>query len=160
VSEVVGLHSIIRFQGAKTDNTEEMMQQIMEMLVEMKEKMADRIADREERREAHKSLMAGLGLIKANTEKINSGVMQSIEEHHDVPSEDVAVMPVKGLKKRRRGRKSTAGRRGEPKKLNRGSCGSRKKLAAACREVSRRATVAWRKRNLIRQIRTEVNWGT
>jgi hypothetical protein len=45
----------------------------------------------------------------------NPGMMQSVEEHQDVPNEDVAVMPVKGLKKWRRGRKSTAGRRGEPK---------------------------------------------
>jgi hypothetical protein len=90
------------------------------------------------------------------TEKIEQdpGMMQSVEEHHDVPIEEVAVMPVKGLKKRRRGRKSTAGRRGEPKTLNRGNCGSRKKLAAACRKVSRHATVAWRKRNLIRRSET------
>jgi hypothetical protein len=86
------------------------------------------------------------------TEKIekNPGMMQSVGEHQDVPSDDVVVKPVKGLKKRRRGRKSTAGRRGEPKKLNRENCGSRKKLAAACRKVSRHATVAWRKRNIRR----------
>jgi hypothetical protein len=73
----------------------------------------------------------------------NPETMQSIEEHQDVPSEDIGVMPVKELKKQRRGRKSNAGRCREPKELNRGNCGSRKKLAAACREVSRRATVAW-----------------
>jgi hypothetical protein len=76
------------------------------------------------------------------TEKIHPGMMQSAEEHQDVPSEDVVMKPVKGLKKRRRGRKCTAGRRGEPKELNRGNCGSLKKLAAACRKVSRHATVA------------------
>jgi hypothetical protein len=91
--------------------------------------------------------------------ELDTGMMQSMEEHQDVPSEDVAVMSVKGLKKRRRERKSTAGRRGEPKKLNRGNCGSRKQLAAACRKVSRHAAVVWRKRNLIRQIWTEVNCG-
>jgi hypothetical protein len=39
------------------------------------------------------------------TEKIetDSGMMQSAEEHQDILSEDVAVMPVKGLKQRRRG---------------------------------------------------------
>jgi hypothetical protein len=75
--------------------------------------------------------------MEANPEKIEQdpGMMQSVEEHQDVPNEDVAVMPVKGLKKRRREQKSTAGRRGEPKKLNRGNFGSRKKLAAACRKV-------------------------
>jgi hypothetical protein len=84
------------------------------------------------------------------TEKIETdpGMMQSAEEHQDILSEDVAVMPVKGLNKRRRGRQSTAGRRGEPKELIRGSGGSRTKLAAACRKVSRHATVAWRKREL------------
>jgi hypothetical protein len=87
------------------------------------------------------------------TEKIekNRGMMQSIEEHQDVPNEDVAVVPVNGLRKRRRGRKSTAGRRGEPKELTRGNCGSRKKLAGACRKVSRHARVAWCKRNLMRR---------
>jgi hypothetical protein len=84
------------------------------------------------------------------TEKIETdpGMLLSIEEHQDVPIEDFAVMPVKGLRKRRRGRKSTAGRRGEPKELIQGNCGCRRKLAAACRKVSRHATVAWRKRNL------------
>jgi hypothetical protein len=83
--------------------------------------------------------------------EIDSGMMQSMEEHQDVSSEDVAVMPVKGLKKQSRGRKSTAGRRGEPKKLNRGNCGSRKKLAAARRKVSRHATVAWRKKETLQK---------
>jgi hypothetical protein len=77
-----------------------------------------------------------------------------VEEHQDVPSEYVVVMPVKGLRKRRRGRKSTAGRRGEPKELNQGNHGFRKKLAAACRKVSRYATVAWRKRNFTRRSET------
>jgi hypothetical protein len=69
--------------------------------------------------------------------ELDTGMMQSMEKHQDVPSVDVAVMPVKGLEKRRRELKSTAGRRGEPKKLNRGNCGSRKKFAVACRKVSR-----------------------
>jgi hypothetical protein len=90
---------------------------------------------------------------RVNPEKMEPNIEENeaTVEREDVPSEDVAVMPVKGLKKRRRGRKSTAGRRGEPKKLNRGNCGSRKKLAAACRKVSRHATVAWLKRNLFRR---------
>jgi hypothetical protein len=60
------------------------------------------------------------------------------------------VKPVEGLRKRHRGRKLAAGRRGEPKELTRRDCGSRRKLAAACRKVSRRARVAWRKRNIVR----------
>jgi hypothetical protein len=78
------------------------------------------------------------------TEKIeeNPEMMQSAEEHQDMPNEDVAVMPVGEPRKRRRGRKSNAGRRGEPKEQIRGKCGSRKKLAATCTKVSRHATVA------------------
>jgi hypothetical protein len=53
--------------------------------------------------DAHqKRMTACLGETDANTEKINPGMMQSVEKHQDVPSEDVAVMPVKGLKKRHR----------------------------------------------------------
>jgi hypothetical protein len=74
--------------------------------------------------------------------------------HEEVPREDTAVMPVRGLRKQRRGRKQAAGRREEPKKLNRGICKSQEKLAAACRKVSRRATVAWRRRNILRKILT------
>jgi hypothetical protein len=81
-------------------------------------------------------------------------MMQSVVEHQDVPNKDVTVMPVGEPRKRRRGRKSNAGRRGESKKLNRGNCGSRKKLAAAWRKVSCHATVAWRKRNLTRRSET------
>jgi hypothetical protein len=49
--------------------------------------------------DAHqKRMIACLGQTDANTEKTDPGMMQSAEEHQDVPSEDVAVMPVKGLK--------------------------------------------------------------
>jgi hypothetical protein len=88
-----------------------------------------------------------------------SGMMQSVTEHQEVPKEDAAVMPVKGLRKQRRGRKQAAGRREEPKELNRGICGSREKLAAACRKVSRHATVAWRKRNILRKSWTQRSCG-
>jgi hypothetical protein len=64
------------------------------------------------------------------------------------------VMPVRGLRKQHRGRKQAAGRREEPKKLNRGICGSQEKLAAACRKVSRSAAVAWREINVFRKILT------
>jgi hypothetical protein len=40
-------------------------------------------------------------------------MMQSAEEHQDIPTENVAVMPVAKTRKRRRVRKSNAGRRGE-----------------------------------------------
>jgi hypothetical protein len=86
-------------------------------------------------------------------------MMQSAEEHQMVPREDAVMIPVRGRKRRNRGRKEAAGRRGEPKELNRGDRGSRKKLAAACRKASRRATVAWRKRNVFRKSWTHGNCG-
>jgi hypothetical protein len=56
----------------------------------------------------------------ANTEKIEQepGMMQSMEEHQDIPTEDAtAAKPLNERRKRNRGWKSTAGRRGEPKEL-------------------------------------------
>jgi hypothetical protein len=86
-------------------------------------------------------------------------MMQPVGEHQEVPREDAVVKPVRRRKKRHRGRKQAAGRRVEPKELTRGNCGSRKKLAAVCRKASRRATVAWRKRNVFRKSWTHENCG-
>jgi hypothetical protein len=44
-----------------------------------------------------------------------------------VPVEVAVLKPVKGRKKRQRGKKQAAGRHEEPKKLSRGDCGSRRK---------------------------------
>jgi hypothetical protein len=71
----------------------------------------------------------------------DSGMMQSVGEHREVSKEDAIVKPVKGRKKRHRGRKLVAGKHGDPKELTREICGSRRKLAAACRNVSRRPGV-------------------
>jgi hypothetical protein len=65
----------------------------------------------------------------------------------EVPKEDAVVKPVNGRKRRHRGKKQAAGRHEEPKKLTRGDCGSRMKLAAACRKASRHATVARRRKD-------------
>jgi hypothetical protein len=64
-----------------------------EMLARIKE---DRKADQEMAmlEAQQKRMMACLGQTEANTEKIDPGMMQSIEEHQDVPNEDVAMMPV------------------------------------------------------------------
>jgi hypothetical protein len=48
------------------------------------------------------------------------------------------MRPLKGQKNRHRNQHLAAGRRGEPEELTRGDCESRRKLAAACRKVSRR----------------------
>jgi hypothetical protein len=96
---------------------------------------------------------------EANTEKTepDRGMMQSIAEHQVVPKEEAIVKPVKGWKKRRRGRKPAVGRRGEPKELTQSDCGSRKKLATTCRKVFSSATVAWHKKNLFKKIGTQGN---
>jgi hypothetical protein len=110
--------------------------------------------------DAHqKRMIACLGEMDANTEKIDPKMMQSAEEHQDVPNDDVTVMLVGEPRKRRRVRKSTAGRRREPTKLNRGNCGSWKKLAAACRKVSRHAAVVWGKRKPFRRTVTQEIYG-
>jgi hypothetical protein len=97
---------------------------------------------------------------EANTEKIHQGMMQSAEEHQDAVSEYVAVPPVQGLKKRHRGRKSTAEGRGEQKKGPRGYYESRGKVTVAGKRTSRHATVAWRKRNLFRRNGTKEYCGS
>jgi hypothetical protein len=78
-------------------------------------------------------------------------MMQSAVEHREAPEEDAIAKPVEGWKKRHKGRNQAAERRGEPKELTRGNCGSRRKLVAACRQVSRHATVAWLKKNVFRK---------
>jgi hypothetical protein len=91
--------------------------------------------------------------------KPDPGMMQPVWENQVFRKEDAVVKLVKGRKKRHRGRKPTAGRRGEPKELTRSDCETGKKLAAACRNVSSCATVAWRKRNHLGKIGTQENCG-
>jgi hypothetical protein len=71
----------------------------------------------------------------------------------EVPKEGAVVEPVKGRKKRHRGRK----RREEPKELTREICGSRKELADASRKMTRRAGVARREGNFVREYSTREN---
>jgi hypothetical protein len=77
--------------------------------------------------------------------------MQSMEEHLEIPQEEAVVAPVGEPRKRRRVRKRKEGIRG--------TCESRRKLTVAGRKVSRRATLAWRKRNLVRKIEIQHNCG-
>jgi hypothetical protein len=92
--------------------------------------------------------------LEANPEE-----MESEWEHREVPKEDAVVKTVEGRKKGHRIRKQAAGRCGEPKEPTRVDCGSRRKLAAACRKMSRRVEVARRKKNIFRKIRTQGNCG-
>jgi hypothetical protein len=89
--------------------------------------------------------------MEATKTEPDPGMMQSTEEHQEIPKGKAAVMPVREPRKRRRVRNLAAERRQKRKERTRGNRGSRRKSAVACSEVSRRATVAWRKRNLIRR---------
>jgi hypothetical protein len=154
-------------------NTKTHREDMLDMKATMNEKLAtreDMRADREQRKAEMEDILAKMeermtatqakteGKLKELTETFEETqmepreeMMQSAEEHHEVPNADAVVIPVRGRKRRHRGRKQAAGRHGEPKELNRGDHGSRKKLAAACRKASRRATVAWLKRNVFRK---------
>jgi hypothetical protein len=123
---------------ADRDELKAIMNAFQEKLDSIQEKVEARMANFEEKMDDyrnkrmamldahHKSIMVSLGQTETNTEKTvpDPEMMQSAEEHRDVPSEDVIVRPVKGLRKRRRGRKLTARQRGEPKELTQGDCGS------------------------------------
>jgi hypothetical protein len=77
-----------------------------------------------------------------------------VAQQQEVPVDSV-VKPVKGRKKRHRGKKRAAEQCEEPKELTRGDCGSRMQLAAACRKVSRRTTVARLRRDAFKNERTQ-----
>jgi hypothetical protein len=87
------------------------------------------------------------------------GMMQPVAEHQENPKGEAAVMPTREPRKRRRIRNLAAESRQKMKERTQGYCGSRRKLAAASRKVSSRATVARRKRNLLRRIGTQENCG-
>jgi hypothetical protein len=73
--------------------------------------------------------------MEATDLKANPEEMECELEHWEVHKEDVIVKLVKGQKKRHRDWHLAAGQRGELKELTRGDCGSRRKLAAACRKI-------------------------
>jgi hypothetical protein len=85
--------------------------------------------------------------------------MRSVAEHQVALKEHAVVKVVKGRKKRHRCRKPAAGRRGRSKEITRSDCGSGNRLAAACRKVSSCATVAWHRKNAVRNIGTQENCG-
>jgi hypothetical protein len=96
---------------------------------------------------------------EATETKLDPGLVQSIEQHQENPKGEAAVMPVGEPRKRRKVRNLAAERNQKIKERTRGKSKSRRKSAAACTEVSRRAKVAWRKRKLVRRIGTQENCG-
>jgi hypothetical protein len=66
-------------------------------------------------------------------------------EQEKVPKEEAEVKPVRALKKRHGDRNLAVGRHGQPKQCTEGDGGSRKKLAAARRWMTCRASSAPRR---------------
>jgi hypothetical protein len=115
------------------------------------ERMDTSIANRKDGRKGRTSCQEAT---KADTQKTEPGprMMQSVEEHQEIPKEDAAVMPVRGLTKRRRDRYLAASRRQKQKGRIQASGESRRRLTVADKKMTRRATVAWRKKNIFRKI--------
>jgi hypothetical protein len=87
-------------------------------------------------------------------------MMPSVQEHQDIPTEDVAVMPVGEPRKRRRVRKLAAGRQQEIKYGTRRNYESKRKSPTACRMISRRVAVARSNGNNFRKLQTRKNCGS
>jgi hypothetical protein len=92
----------------------------------------------------HERIITSIGKTEATDFKANPKELESVTEHREVPNEDATVMPVSGPGKRRRVCHLAADRCQRRKKKTWGYHGSRRKLAAACRKMSRHAKVAWR----------------
>jgi hypothetical protein len=82
---------------------------------------------------------------------------QSEAVHREVPKEGAAAKSSGALRKRHGSRKPATGSRRKPKERPRGNCGSRKKLSAAGRKMTRRAGVARRKEHVVRKNQTRNN---
>jgi hypothetical protein len=95
----------------------------------------------------------------ATETKPDPGMMQSIEEHQEIPKEDAAVLPVGGPRRRHRVCNLATEHRQKRKERTRGNRGYRRKSAVNCRNMSRRIKMAWRKRKLVRIIQTKINYG-
>jgi hypothetical protein len=83
-----------------------------EMIQEMRADQEQRKTEMEERMTVTQAKTEG------ELKEPREEMMQSAEEHHEVPREDAVVIPVRGWKRQHRGRKEAAGRHGEPMELN------------------------------------------
>jgi hypothetical protein len=141
-------------------------QQIVELLLSMQAKIDTNIKAYHEEMMAmvhayHEWMMACLQKMEADTEKTkpDPGMMQSIEEHQEIPKGEATVMPVGEPRKQRRVRSLATEHRQKRKERTWGNRGSRRKSAATCRKVSRCARVAWHRKSIIRKIGTQENCG-
>jgi phosphoribosylformylglycinamidine (FGAM) synthase-like enzyme len=138
-------------------------QVILEIQAEMNVKM-DAIQESQERMSAmldahHERIMASLGKRKATDFKAIPEEMESVMEHQEIPQGSRHSNAGRRTRKGRRVCNLAAERRHKKKERTRGNRGSRKKSAPSCRKLSRRAKVAWRKRNLFRNVQTQRNCG-
>jgi hypothetical protein len=103
----------------------------------------------------HERMTALLGNTEASLEckEPKSNKMES-------GAEDATVNSSGMMKKRHRGQHIAAGQCGQTKKLTRRDCGSWGMLVAACKKMSHQAAVAWHRRNVFRNIRTQGNCGS
>jgi hypothetical protein len=71
--------------------------------------------------------------------EVNPKEIKSVAMHEEVPKEDARGICFGALRKRHRDRNLAVGHREKPKERTKGKGGSRKKLAAARRGMTRRA---------------------
>jgi hypothetical protein len=88
---------------------------------------------------------ACLGKTEATDLEANREEIESKGEYEEVPKEQAAVETFGALKKRHGDWHLAVRRHGQPKKRIHGDRGSRKKMAAACIRMTRRAIPAQRK---------------
>jgi hypothetical protein len=86
-------------------------------------------------------------------------MMQSAEERQKIRKEEAAVMPAGEPRKQLMVCDLAAERSQKRKERTQENRGSRRKSAAACRKVARRSKVAWRKRNVFRNVQAQRNCG-
>jgi hypothetical protein len=86
-------------------------------------------------------------------------MMQSVEEHQEIPTEEAAVIPIEEPRKRRRVWKLAADRSQKQKEGTGGYCGSRRRVTVAGKRTFRHATMAWWESKLLMKSGTQDNCG-
>jgi hypothetical protein len=129
------------FVTSRSDDREVTMsfQEKMEPNVGEKEAVVERQENSNEEVAIHslKACRSETAAFQEATEtKPDLGTMQSVEEHQEIPKQEAAVMPIGGLRKRRRDRNLASGRRQKPKGRIRTSCESSRRLTVARRRCS------------------------
>jgi hypothetical protein len=131
---------------AKMDSNQMKMEAIQEEAEARMVKFEEKMDEYHKKRMAmvdvhHKSIMACLGQMKANTEKtvVDPEMMQSAEEHQEIPTQEAAYGPKFGSREPQKRKDRTQG------------------IHGSRRKVSCHARVAWQKKNITRKIRIQVN---